>query len=61
MPLLGPCRQMQMQPLCCVPSALITEFLLLSVRFLDIFSLLGFKFVFKQINEVVLSLAEHSG
>lgn len=61
MPLLGPCRQMQMQPLCCVSSALITEFLLLSVHFLDIFSLLGFKFVFKQINEVVLSLAERFG
>lgn len=50
-----------MQPLCCSSSALITEFLLLSVHFLDLFSLLGFKFVFKQINEDVLSLAEHFG
>lgn len=59
--LLNPYRQMQMQHLYCFSAALTPEFLLLYVNFLVMFSLLDFKFVFKQINEDVLSLAEYFG
>lgn len=58
--LLDPYRQMQMQLLYFFSSALIPEFLFLFVHFLVMFSLLDFKFVFKQIN-YVLSLAEYFG
>lgn len=50
-----------MQHLYCFSAALTPEFLLLYVNFLVMFSLLDFKFVFKQINEDVLSLAEYFG
>lgn len=50
-----------MQHLYCFSPALTPEFLLLYVNFLVMFSLLDFKFVFKQINEDVLSLAEYFG